>query len=1039
VQLEKNMSSPSFQLDDEIVRAGAGAGKTTTLTKKVFKTAFDYFHVYREFPRMVVTTFSRKATQELRERLIVEGIKSDQSEFLDYISSKSKIQISTIHGVLSLFLRRYGHLFNLDSGFRILSEADSSHLAKSVLRQILLEEPQQAEILEIWTINDLTEMLRSYHSAILTRPNLKVPDEKLYFSLLTRYLGSGCGDLLNAIKEAQREVKSKSWMEYLTRLSEIVQMIGRLHSPSDLEGVQGLVSRLGRKPPFSTKSVPEAFSIELRSLIDKGCKELFEKLNKPGLDFNSWTGLNRRSLQFYKIAQSFHESFQLKKEQSGQLEMSDLEIFTLEKLRKNPEVGAAFAQDWDYWLIDEFQDTSPLQVELLEYLIGDRKVFLVGDPQQSIYLFRGARSEVFQQKWEEIGARGGLQSEKLMNFRSISPLLHFFNDVFSKVGPQFKPMIARKTDGDPLRCVATFSVSNCFINEEDSSRSEIGAILHHIQALCDRGVGFQDICILGRTNLQLNQIARCLVKYGYPVHLHAASGFYERREIRDGIGFVRFLLNPRDNINLIEILRSPFFRVSDQQLGLWMAEKPLSLWEKIEQGEISHPSLDRLRAYQKEARIIGVSETLRKMMNRGGLLDFSLLYDGTGRREANVWKLLCQTEEVMRKPGARFLNIGSGQGQEGSTDNGSEESDAITSLEPSRINLMTVHASKGLQFAHVILPRCDSYRQGSGEGHFGVDEISESWGVSYKDEELDENLISLPELLSREERKGREILEHERLLYVALTRAKESVMLSWSDARPSSGSWAEMLSGWVESPGLHHRDEYDYFVDSGPWPLVQNRRKEEKSNEVRAPLTLPESGTIQGVGPKFSVSNYLEEKLELPQLEFVQPGADQVLTRVRASAAGILVHRLMEVLHYSWNFDFTPVLADWFGSDSERVRNSLDYVRSCKVPPFHLLIPKGNVEWGFQVPTRKGILEGQIDLWGRDEQGTYWLVDYKSGSDRFLSKAFHQLSLYSFALRHMGIVGDISLAVVYPLDCKCHIKLAPSVEELKLLFPELFD
>jgi hypothetical protein len=92
----------------------------------------------------------------------------------------------------------------------------------------------------------------------------------------------------------------------------------------------------------------------------------------------------------------------------------------------------------------------------------------------------------------------------------------------------------------------------------------------------------------------------------------------------------------------------------------------------------------------------------------------------------------------------------------------------------------------------------------------------------------------------------------------------------------------------------------------------------------------------------------------------------------------------MEVLHYSWNFDFTPVLADWFGSDSERVRRALDYVRTCKAPLFDILIPKGNVEWGFQVPTRKGILEGQIGLWGRDEQGTYRLVDYNSGSDRFL-------------------------------------------------------
>lgn len=90
------------------------------------------------------------------------------------------------------------------------------------------------------------------------------------------------------------------------------------------------------------------------------------------------------------------------------------------------------------------------------------------------------------------------------------------------------------------------------------------------------------------------------------------------------------------------------------------------------------------------------------------------------------------------------------------------------------------------------------------------------------------------------------------------------------------------------------------------------------------------------------------------------------------------------------------------------------------------------------MPTRKGILEGQIDLWGKDRDSQYWLIDYKSGSDKYLNKAVHQLSLYSFALRSLGINEPIQLAVVYPLDLKCHIQPAPHQQELEQMFPELF-
>lgn len=106
------MSSAPFELNHQIVRAGAGAGKTTTLTKTVMETALSFDHSQGRFPRIVVTTFTRKATQELRERLVAGAVATGRNDFLDYVSSRSNLHISTIHGVLSLFLRRYGHLLN---------------------------------------------------------------------------------------------------------------------------------------------------------------------------------------------------------------------------------------------------------------------------------------------------------------------------------------------------------------------------------------------------------------------------------------------------------------------------------------------------------------------------------------------------------------------------------------------------------------------------------------------------------------------------------------------------------------------------------------------------------------------------------------------------------------------------------------------------------------------------------------------------------------------------------------------------------------
>jgi hypothetical protein len=103
-------------------------------------------------------------------------------------------------------------------------------------------------------------------------------------------------------------------------------------------------------------------------------------------------------------------------------------------------------------------------------------------------------------------------------------------------------------------------------------------------------------------------------------------------------------------------------------------------------------------------------------------------------------------------------------------------------------------------------------------------------------------------------------------------------------------------------------------------------------------------------------------------------------------------------------------------------------------PPLRQLIEAGNVEWGFQLKTARGLVEGQIDLWGTDSEGITWLVDYKSGSPALQEKAFRQLDLYTLALRASGVTGEIRCAVIYALNDKVIVKKAGDSATIKAEF-----
>ena len=295
---------------------------------------------------------------------------------------------------------------------------------------------------------------------------------------------------------------------------------------------------MGRAPQFRKDSPPVSeMTNEDAKAAREHAKELLDDENDP----TAWRELAAQFETVERVARRFSAEFRRVKRERGSLEIGDLELLVMEATRKSPEAGAAFASDWDHWLIDEYQDTSPFQVRLLKELTGQEPVFVVGDPQQSIYLFRGARAEVFGQREDEILSGGGERKLLTVNRRSEPELLLFLNDFFTRFEPPFQAMEPFLQDGqvvEPSKCVAEFFIAPEPEDETvDPREVEMKAIVSRVQALMSEGARPDDICVIARKKQTLYDVAEWLSRYGISTHVHASAEFFERREIRDALAF----------------------------------------------------------------------------------------------------------------------------------------------------------------------------------------------------------------------------------------------------------------------------------------------------------------------------------------------------------------------------------------------------------------------------------------------------------------------------------------------------------------------
>lgn len=990
------MSSPTPELKLDLekpftlfVRAGAGAGKTTLLIKTFFDFSMQFKQKNGRWPKIVLTTFTRKATQEIKERLLVKALELNNPEMTEWLSKKSYVHISTIHGVLSLLLKKYFEKADLSSQFKIVDDLKIYKKQHRLLKKTFRQNVHLTELLDHYKFKDLI-----FHLNRALQFKSEYGDLK---GLTLKQAVEYREDVLQKFKKTLQEIKSSSdqmteaWTNYIQTLDQafsILQLKGFDQFLIQLEN-------LGKKPPFLKKK--PAFSEELHEQLTEmldGQKGQIWKLESDA-EIEELVRINNL---FLELLIDFEKEYLQLRKQNSEISVSELETISLNILKNNPEVRKNFSDHFDFYMIDEFQDTSPLQVEIMEYLVQDKPHFIVGDPQQSIYLFRGARSEVFEQKQKDV-LKNGFEVQILdTNYRTKPPVMSYLNDLLSKVPTPFSPM---KTHPEPEKLGE--SKVNHHVHYLKGS-SEINMALYKIQSLLDQGVSAKDICVLGRKNKVLQELAYVALKLNYPVQLNVATGFENKREVIDLTSFLKFLMNPYDDENLVRLLRSPWFLISDQEILNLRQSSQDSCWSQVKKS--NHEVLLALQSYLKEYQSSGVEQALITFLQKTLFFNSSYFLDPTGQREANIWKFIFNLKDEMKNPAFSLSDFIANQFSQFQNDLSSNKGEAVPSQKVDRVQLMTVHNSKGLQFRHVILMGLADQPQTTKILNSAYDSESHVFGLDIYDQEKSQLKNSFWTRRFRLDLNQREIDESWRVFYVALTRTIESItMIAEDKKRASSSNWSSGLN-WPDE-GISDFNQCTVFseVYTGE-PEKCHRQDEFSLIQKRAPLNLSvtKKDSVSVSKAAFDLDN--KTSSEAFNLE------TKLIPQIQKAIKGTELHQYFESLKYN------HVKLAHLNPEEQKALTYLQDDSKLEIP-LQKILNQGFVEYGFGLKVGDQMIRGQIDAWGIVD-GTAYVIDYKTGKTNYSETAFAQLGSYADCLRAMKKINQekIVLAVVYPFDQK---------------------
>jgi ATP-dependent exoDNAse (exonuclease V) beta subunit len=884
---------------DRIVRATAGAGKTTRLIEDVYKTYAGHKKAYGKNPRILLTTFTVKAANELSERLFSKAIIEGDKEFISFGLS-SNLEIGTMHSIFSSLLNQIDPEIKKNNS---VSPSYKYNCAKGFFAKEIERHNAQHLFLEPYDFNSTLD----------------------YFIFLER---TNC-DYNFFDRKTVFELSKIELLKFVDEISENSQKIRESSSYSDFEKIQTFLD------PKTDKA--------LLTALKKEC------LNSDFID--SFFDYNEQIKSIYK---SWSQAFSNFVNEKGLYTLEDMESLLL-KISENVEIQ----KRWDYCFFDEYQDTSPEQKKLIDRFCKDSAKYFVGDPFQSIYFFRGARKEIFDQEFDRIKNENNNIEYRVKSFRSSRNIVNFVNCTSKKMFSDFDKMMPVKEDSGRVQ-VAFF--------EDGDIDDEIDFVIQKIRELDDK-----DVLVLSKQIKNLSKTFKKLNDQNIPALPLYGSGVADHLKSFELINFIKFLADQENEEALKVLIFSDLFKFSDDEISNYLKESKTQgrrLWEIVKEND----SLSFIKTMISNK--LRYSESVKLLISISNYFASSVEYEGVNLDEINSFKILNALENEEKKAG---FNV------EAFCD------DLLSGLFPfgkesvessNACRLMTVHGSKGLEAKHVfIIGANQGYRDLDNYPIF-FDEKSETSAAKVKDKDLNRSLpLAHQALIDGEKLIKKE--EHRRLFYVAMTRAEESLYVVGSGRReknPSEPSWMTHVLKACENPELSFVDMIDdYSRETDDDAIAFNLRKHLSFFKNDNPLSLSFSKEEPMV-KEFKTYDSIKLSLNIKK--------------------GINFHEYME------------------GSFAETkdYKNALNYLEMQRAFPFKDIYNKGFKEWGYDWlnPETKMIESGKIDLWAEIGE-TVWIVDYKTGSLSGVDKGVEQLKRYMAVLKaYMSDEKKYKLVLTFP-------------------------
>ena len=819
---------------DVVVTAGAGSGKTSTLVGR-------YLHLLADGiePRHIVAiTFTKKAALEMQSRVRakLEELKSraDKPEVLqfwaDLAGKMDGARIGTIHSLCAEILRNHPAKAGVDPRFEMLDESLASHykieavqdcLAWMVTREEMLPLLRQVKLLSLERIlaDLLDDRLKAhdifdkeidfapaYCAEIRKRIRAVSLDEMMdtIGGMSPLALEEDCGNLAAPLREI--------WQNWQA-------LQATLQSDDALAITQGLFDLQRSFPTGNTgkrsSEVRKDF-FAMRKRFDESLAILFNSDGKTRPE--RLVQENHASL-LALLKQAFmvlDQAYQARKDADQALDFDDLEYYTLQLLR-DPAICDRWQSELEAVLVDEYQDTNRRQREIVNALAGKNgNLFIVGDMRQSIYRFRGADVTVFREEQERIRREGGELIKLNLTYRSHAPLLDGMGVLLSKaIGTEedpnrphfvpFTPMKAYRTQAPAYMPNAPIEFMLGVGEKADEARVKMADVLAaRLLTLKETGVihSWDEIAILCRKSISFPHYESALERAGIPFSTLTGKGFYERAEIRDLLNILQYLAYPADQTALVGLLRSPAFGLSDS--SLLRLHKAFDGFEGLLEKQADFLGEDQAEKFRRVVRFtedflplvdrVHVGELLSKIIDWcdcRAILSLPTEDEAGGRSDLRLWrnldKLLDEAIHSDLVSVREFLKR-----LDTLSDAGAREGEAVSDAQGA-VSIMTIHKSKGLEFPVVVIGDCGrSDRDRSKVIYFNSD-----IGIG-----LDQKPPSLACLGAKTLEQEEEESESSRLLYVAMTRAKDLLILNGHvrlGKKPTSTGWCGEL---IDAAGL---------------------------------------------------------------------------------------------------------------------------------------------------------------------------------------------------------------------------------------------